>query len=173
MYDTTNLEYSVVGALCIEPGIAKKLFGKVLPDDFTVDACAAVVEAAFEADVRGKAFDYVLAAEAARPLLSTTDPQRFIVECMELTPTIANAELHAELIHKAAKRRKFPLLQFLRAKMKLSLWTNPLQPLTPLPSIKCMKVCSRRVRVRRLFSFPTDFPPRLMPTESICSSMDK
>lgn len=106
MYDTTNLEYSVVGALCIEPSIAKKLFGKVLPDDFTVDACAAVVEAAFEADVRGKAFDYVLAAEAARPLLSTTDPQRFIVECMELTPTIANAELHAEMIHKAAKRRK-------------------------------------------------------------------
>lgn len=105
MLDTKNLEYSVVGALCIEPSLAKRLYGKVLPDDFTIDACGAIAKAAFEADVRGQAFDYILAAEAARPYLTVEDPQRFVVDCMDLTPTVANATLHAELVHKSAKRR--------------------------------------------------------------------
>lgn len=101
---TENLEYSVVGAVCIEPRVIRELHGKVLPDDFEDEACAAVMRAAFDTDAKGEAFDYVIAAEAIKDIKGAF-AQGFIVECMQLTPTVHNARLHAELVHKAACKR--------------------------------------------------------------------
>lgn len=64
--DTSQLEYSIVGAICIEPKICDKISGILSPDDFSISACSEVFEAACDALGRGKHFDAVLAADAIR-----------------------------------------------------------------------------------------------------------
>ncbi|MFQ8765880.1 MAG: DnaB-like helicase N-terminal domain-containing protein [Oscillospiraceae bacterium] len=59
--DTSQLEYSVIGAICIEPKICDKISGILSPDDFSISACSEVFEAACDALSRGKHFDAVLA----------------------------------------------------------------------------------------------------------------
>ena len=66
MLDTSQLEYAIVGAICIEPKICDKISTILSPDDFSISACSEVYEAACDALSRGKHFDAVLAADAIR-----------------------------------------------------------------------------------------------------------
>lgn len=80
--DTSQLEYSIVGAICIEPKICDKISGILSPDDFSISACSEVFEAACDALGRGKHFDAVLAADAIRNRVD--DAVRFIGDCMNV-----------------------------------------------------------------------------------------
>ena len=105
--DTSQLEYSVVGAICIDPRVCDKISSILSPDDFSISACSEVYEAACDARSRGKHFDAVLAADAIRNRVD--DAVRFIGECMDITPTTANVESHAKLLHQRAGEARFRL----------------------------------------------------------------
>ena len=105
--DTSQLEYSIVGAICIEPKICDKISGILSPDDFSISACSEVFEAACDALGRGKHFDAVLAADAIRNRVD--DAVRFIGDCMNVTPTLANTEDHARMLHQRASEARFKL----------------------------------------------------------------
>ena len=105
--DTSQLEYSIVGAICIEPKICDKISGILSPDDFSISACSEVFEAACDALGRGKHFDAVLAADAIRNRVD--DAVRFIGDCINVTPTLANTEDHARMLHQRASEARFKL----------------------------------------------------------------
>ena len=81
--DTSQLEYSVIGAICIDPKICDKISSVLSPDDFSISACGEVFEAACDALGRGKHFDAVIAADAIRNRVD--DAVRFIGECMDIS----------------------------------------------------------------------------------------
>lgn len=97
-------ELSVIGAICIEPKLIEELSAVVDPDDFQARACSYLFDAAIETASRGKAFDPIVAADMLEGHVD--DPYGFIRECIEITPTIANAEIYARLIHKRAQDRR-------------------------------------------------------------------
>lgn len=101
---SAELEYSLAATVCLEPKTVLKLRQIVTVDDFSIPACARVFDAANSAVSRGKVFDANLAADELRGLVD--DPRRFLAEAIEITPTIANAEEWAELLHcHAAEKR--------------------------------------------------------------------
>lgn len=105
--DTSQLEYSVIGAICIDPKVCNKISGILSPDDFSISACGEVYEAACDALSRGKHFDAVLAADAIRNRVDNA--VNFIRECMDVTPTVSNAEDHAKLLRQRAGEARFKL----------------------------------------------------------------
>lgn len=101
-----DAEFSLIGAICIDSRIIERVQGKVNPDDFISRYCAAVFEAAVDADSRAKAWDLIMSVDTLIPLIGENEASRFIRECMEITPTCVNAELHAAIIHKHADTRR-------------------------------------------------------------------
>ena len=97
-----NFEYSIIGALCISPECIAAIQDKVAPEDFTIPACAEIYNTAKQAYFRGKPFDCVIAAGALGSIMPPDEANRFVAECMEITPTAANVEAHAEIVHRAA-----------------------------------------------------------------------
>ena len=90
MQDTSALEYSLAATVCLEPKRVLQLRQIVSVEDFSVPACAAVFDAADSAVSRGKAFDANIAADGLRSVVD--DPRRFLADCIDATPTLANAE---------------------------------------------------------------------------------
>ena len=105
--DTSQLEYSVIGAICIDPKVCDKISGILSPEDFSISACSEVYEAACDALSRGKSFDAVVAADAVRNRVE--DAYGFIRACMDVTPTTANTENHARMLHQRASETRFKL----------------------------------------------------------------
>jgi len=104
MQDTANLEYSLAATVCLEPKRALQLRQIVSIEDFSVPACAAVFDAADSAVSRGKAFDANIAADGLRGIMD--NPRRFLADCIDVTPTLTNAEEYARLLHKHAAERR-------------------------------------------------------------------
>ena len=101
----TQYEYSIIGALCIEPRCIEKIHGKITKEDFSISACAAVYDAAASSYLNGKPFDCVIAANVLTDLMDGEAAERFIRDCMDVTPTVANVGYHAEALHKQAGAR--------------------------------------------------------------------
>ena len=101
-----NSEYSVIGALCHEPKCIEQIVGRVSGDDFEVAACAEVFETAYDAYTRGKAFDYVIAADCLKKIMPSAEAERFVIEAMQVMPTAANVVEYADLIRRNAGHRK-------------------------------------------------------------------
>lgn len=101
---SAELEYSLAATVCLEPKTVLKLRQIVTVDDFSIPACAQVFDAANSAVSRGKQFDANIAADELRG--SVDDPRRFLAECIEVTPTTANAEEWAELLHRHAAEKR-------------------------------------------------------------------
>ena len=104
MQDTSALEYSLVATVCLEPKRVLQLRQIVSVEDFSVPACAAVFDAADSAVSRGKAFDANIAADGLRSVVD--DPRRFLADCIDATPTLANAEEYARLLHRHAAEKR-------------------------------------------------------------------
>lgn len=102
----TDAEYSLIGALCIEEKVMDNIRDKVTADDFTVSHCAFLFDAAEETLSRGKKWDAVIASAELAPRIGEAAAKEFILECMEICPTVHNAEEHARLIHKHAESRR-------------------------------------------------------------------
>lgn len=103
-----DMELALCGAICIDPDrVLPRVQGLVSTEDFSDDKCAAIFDAATEIASRGKALDAVIIADAVSHSFHTVvEAQAFIRSAMESCPTLANAELHAKLIHKASRAKK-------------------------------------------------------------------
>jgi len=104
MQDTSALEYSLAATVCLEPKRVLQLRQIVSVEDFSVPACAAVFDAADSAVSRSKAFDANIAADGLRSVVD--DPRRFLADCIDATPTLANAEEYARLLHRHAAEKR-------------------------------------------------------------------
>lgn len=104
MQDTSALEYSLAATVCLEPKRVLQLRQIVSVEDFSISACAMVFDAADSAVSCGKAFDVNIAADGLRGLVD--DPRQFLADCIDLTPTLANAEEYARLLHKHAAEKR-------------------------------------------------------------------
>lgn len=100
-----DLEFSVIGALLIEPRFLDKVVSKLRSEDFMNPICAAIWSEAITQRNEGKALDFVLAEDIVRP--NVPDAQTWIKNCMVMCPSAATAEYHAELLSVAAKERRF------------------------------------------------------------------
>ena len=104
MIDTAQFEYSLAAAVCLDPKRVLQLRQIVRNEDFSIPACAAVFDAA-ERDVsHGKPFDANIAADGLRDMVE--DPRKFLAECIDVTPTLANSDEYARLLHKRAAERR-------------------------------------------------------------------
>lgn len=104
MQDTSALEYSLAATVCLEPKRVLQLRQIVSVEDFSVPACAAVFDAADSAVSRSRAFDANIAADGLRSVVD--DPRRFLADCIDATPTLANAEEYARLLHRHAAEKR-------------------------------------------------------------------
>ena len=103
-FDTLEFEHGVIGAICREQAVVRRIASILRPEDFSIGACAEVYEAALDANSRGKLFDGFMAADALRGKID--NPRTFIAECMDCCPSVANAEVYAHTIRKHADDRR-------------------------------------------------------------------
>lgn len=103
--DTTEMEYLVVGALLQKPELVRKLAELVEKDDFSLSACGVVFDRCLQDTRAGRHFDIASGVDAIKDMIA--EPLQFLRQCSEITVTTSNAELHAQLIHKAAENERF------------------------------------------------------------------
>lgn len=103
--DTTEMEYLVVGVLLQKPEMVRQMAELVEKDDFSLSVCGAVFERCLQDTRAGRHFDIASGVEAIKNMVA--EPLQFLRQCAEITVTTANAELHAQLIHKAAENERF------------------------------------------------------------------
>ena len=99
-----DMEYSVVGALFIDPNVLDRIGGKLSAEDFVNPVCADLFSAASRARNDGELLDPVMAQDAIRG--KVPDAGAFIAKCMELCPSVTSAEGHAVRIRADAKDRR-------------------------------------------------------------------
>lgn len=99
-------EYNIIGAICKDQRVVEKIAPKLSEEDFTISACADIYAAAVDATERGKSFDGVCAVDVLVKKMEPEEAAAFVKECIDVTPTTANAELHADLVHKHAGARR-------------------------------------------------------------------
>jgi replicative DNA helicase len=102
---SAEAEYNIIGAILKDQRIIEKIT-KLQPEDFTIENCAIVYEAAVDASERGKTFDGVIAADVLKKRMGEREAATFVLECMDITPTTSNVELHAKLVHRYAGARQ-------------------------------------------------------------------
>lgn len=103
---TGDLEKHIVGTLCAEPGLTGRIGAILSPNDFSVDTCRDVFKAALRAHSETRPFDPLIAADALATKMGSDKATEFIKQCLTVTPTTANAEYHAKLLHERATARR-------------------------------------------------------------------
>ena len=101
-----ELEMNVIGALCAEPALTSRIAAILSPEDFALDLCREAFAAACKAYEENTPFDALIAADALAVKLGSDQAAEFIKDCITVTPTTANAEYHAELLHGKATARR-------------------------------------------------------------------
>lgn len=99
-----NLELNVIGALCAEPRYMKKVALFLKPEDFTIPACGEVYRVLYNLYIANKPIDVMLLPNELTGKMA--DPSNFIAECLSITPTTQNVELHSHIVHDVARERK-------------------------------------------------------------------
>lgn len=99
-----NAELSVTGAYLIDPHYLNRVAGTLQSEDFMNPLCAKLYTAATKAFREGKVLDPVMARDVI--LHATPNPDAFLVDCMNMCPSVSAAEDHAEYIHAQAKERR-------------------------------------------------------------------
>lgn len=99
-----NAELSATGAYLIDPHYLNRVAGTLQAEDFMNPLCAKLYTAATKAFREGKILDPVMARDVI--LHDTPDPDAFLVNCMNMCPSVSAAEDHAEYIHAQAKERR-------------------------------------------------------------------
>ena len=120
MFDFQSAEFSVIGALLIDGGCLE-LVRPVLPrgDAFGNPACRKAYEAVCALADEGKPIDPVTVGQ-----LSGLE-NRFLLECMEVTPSVAFAEAHAKTVAEGYARRRLQDLGSRLAEQALSTDQDP------------------------------------------------
>ena len=104
MNDTSQFEYSLAAAVCLDPKRVLQLRQIVKNEDFSIPACAAVFDAAERAVAHGNPLDAHISADCLRDMVD--DPRKFLAECIDVTPTLTNSDEYARLLHKRTAERR-------------------------------------------------------------------
>lgn len=105
MIDTYAEECALVGALCIEPNALNIIAKYVEPIHFGYATSRSVYEYALDASSKKRKFDPLIIADALKEEIPNI--REFLAECMETTPTAANAEEYAKMLREKADERDF------------------------------------------------------------------
>lgn len=99
-----TVETCVAGSILVDARCLPEVAAIVSEDDFTLEACRAVFHAALALDTQGKAVDPVTIQDFCEKA-GTPVSNEFLVQCMDVTPTAANAGYHARILREASMRR--------------------------------------------------------------------
>ena len=106
---TINPEISVVGSLLIDARCLQEISGVVTEEDFSLETCRSIYRAVLDLDAQGTAIDPVSIRDACMKA-GTPVSDGFLVECMDVTATAANAGLYARLLRESSLRRSLTAL---------------------------------------------------------------
>lgn len=137
MIDTYEEETAIIGAICCEPELVRVVERYVEPRHFLSGTCRTVYEYAVETDAAGRVFDALIAADALKE--ANPEIRRFLAECMEVTPTMANTEEYARILRSKADERE------LREKVAAALEEESGAKLTEAIAA----VCAEQIQARR------------------------
>lgn len=98
-----DAEYGVLGSLLIDPGIAPALVSRVDPRDFASETCRRLFEAARALLREGSPIDAITVRDKSG---LGHDVDALILQLMETTPTAANWEAYADLMHEQSTLRQ-------------------------------------------------------------------
>lgn len=102
--DTLAEETAVIGAICQEPKLIRSIARNIEPRHFSSEACRSVYQYALDEDADGRKFDPLIAASALKDAIP--EIRCFLAECMDMTPTTANAEEYAKLLLEKSNERE-------------------------------------------------------------------
>lgn len=98
-------EHSVMGAILIGGECLRAVRSKMKAEDFSSGPCAGLFRAACRLADAGEPVDPVTILADAKSHGETVT-EKFVAELMETTPSVANAEYYAQVVHEAAVRRR-------------------------------------------------------------------
>ena len=103
--DKLSAQVAVLGSLLIEPKLAGEALEQLRPEDFTTPKCRMVFEAIRSLYTEGRPTDPVTVRDklGGRPEDAWS---RYLLECMELTPTASNVWEYAALLREQARMAK-------------------------------------------------------------------
>jgi replicative DNA helicase len=102
MMDNAEFERAVIGSILLDPICLADVSAIVAPGDFASEVNRTIYDTMLNMSLNGQAIDALTVADK---LGAAIKPQ-VLIEALEVTPTAANATVYAELVHKAAKRRR-------------------------------------------------------------------
>lgn len=102
MTEVTASERAVIGGLCIDLRCLPEVEGILTPEDFSNPTFAKVYAEA----CNDPTFDNVSAINMLAADFGEAEAGQFIIECMELCPSVAQVPYHARQVQKAARARR-------------------------------------------------------------------
>lgn len=105
---SADAERAVIGSMLIDASCVKDLMKCLEGEDFFIQTNQDIFETVRQMYVAGKPIDGVMVAdELERAGKYSSETRSYLVQCMEITPTSANAMEYAQIVRKKAEKRRF------------------------------------------------------------------
>lgn len=105
---SADAEQAVIGSMLIDASCVKDLMKCLEGEDFFIQTNQDIFETVRRMYVAGKPIDGVMVAdELERAGKYSSETRSYLVQCMEITPTSANAMEYAQIVRKKAEKRRF------------------------------------------------------------------
>ena len=105
---SADAERAVIGSMLIDAACVKDLMKCLEGEDFFIQTNQDIFETVRRMYVAAKPIDGVTVAdELERAGKYTSETRSYLVQCMEITPTSANAMEYAQIVRKKAEKRRF------------------------------------------------------------------
>lgn len=106
--DNTALRYeaALVGSMLLGADMAAKIASHASPSEFSGGATRALYEAAWTANMSGKPFELLDAAELLRQRGDVADPEGYLESAMAIAPYAENVALYADEVRAWAKLKR-------------------------------------------------------------------
>lgn len=105
---SADAERAVIGSMLIDASCVKDLMKCLEGEDFFIQTNQDIFETVRRMYVAGKPIDGVMVAdELERAGKYSSETRSYLVQCMEITPTSANAMEYAQIVRKKAEKRRF------------------------------------------------------------------
>lgn len=100
-----TLELNIIGCLCIDPSLIKKVLNSgLILDDFCKEDAKTVFAGILSREDSGTNWDCTAAAEDLANIVP--NPKKWVMELMKLMPTTANVVAMAEKLHEEGRQRR-------------------------------------------------------------------
>lgn len=105
---SADAERAVIGSMLIDASCVKDLMKCLEGEDFFIQTNQDIFDTVRRMYVAGKPIDGVMVAdELERAGKYSSETRNYLVQCMEITPTSANAMEYAQIVRKKAEKRRF------------------------------------------------------------------